>query len=144
MNVPVPKDKLAEIEGALRQGQKILAIKLYRECTGVGLAEAKLAVEDLERGVRPATSAPASPGDQMADVREAVFRGEKIQAIRLYRQHTGTGLAEAKSAVERLEADLRSTSPDKFTASSAGKGCLGMAAMICGTVVAAVLWFSAK
>jgi ribosomal protein L7/L12 len=33
----------------LGSGQKIQAIKLYRELTGVGLAEAKDAVEQLER-----------------------------------------------------------------------------------------------
>lgn len=34
---------------ALRNRTKIEAIKLYRESTGVGLAEAKAAVEDLAR-----------------------------------------------------------------------------------------------
>ncbi|OWK42416.1 hypothetical protein FRUB_04494 [Fimbriiglobus ruber] len=32
---------------ALERGNKIEAIKLYREATGVGLAEAKVFVEDL-------------------------------------------------------------------------------------------------
>jgi ribosomal protein L7/L12 len=32
-----------------------------------------------------------------------VRAGSKIQAIRVYRELTGTGLAEAKEAVERLE-----------------------------------------
>src|SRR4051812_6442886 len=32
-----------------------------------------------------------------------VREGSKIQAIRVYRELTGTGLAEAKEAVERLE-----------------------------------------
>jgi hypothetical protein len=45
MNAPVPEDTLAAIEAALRQGRKIDAIKLYRQCTGAGLAEAKAAVE---------------------------------------------------------------------------------------------------
>lgn len=34
---------------AIRSGNKILAIKLYREATGVGLAEAKNAVEAQAR-----------------------------------------------------------------------------------------------
>lgn len=37
-----------EVEEYLRQNQKIMAIKVYREKTGVGLAEAKKAVEELE------------------------------------------------------------------------------------------------
>lgn len=40
---------LDDVGAALSQGNKIEAIKLYREKTGVGLAEAKAAVDDLER-----------------------------------------------------------------------------------------------
>ena len=42
--------KLKEILHLARSGSKIHAIKLYRETFGVGLAEAKDAVEKLERG----------------------------------------------------------------------------------------------
>lgn len=39
-----------QIQEALRRGDKLAAIKIYRELTGVGLAEAKQAVERLHRG----------------------------------------------------------------------------------------------
>jgi ribosomal protein L7/L12 len=39
----------AEMIDAIRNGQKIVAIKLQRERTGEGLAEAKLYVEELAR-----------------------------------------------------------------------------------------------
>jgi ribosomal protein L7/L12 len=35
-------------------------------------------------------------------VRELARRGQKIQAIKLYREQTGAGLAEAKHAVDRM------------------------------------------
>jgi ribosomal protein L7/L12 len=38
-----------EVAEALSQGKKILAIKRYRAATGVGLKEAKDAVEEIER-----------------------------------------------------------------------------------------------
>jgi ribosomal protein L7/L12 len=38
----------ASVEQALRNGNKIEAIKLFREATGVGLKEAKEAVEAME------------------------------------------------------------------------------------------------
>ena len=38
-----------EVERLVRAGRKIEAIKAYRESTGVGLREAKEAVEALER-----------------------------------------------------------------------------------------------
>ena len=46
----LPPDKLAEIRSELSRGNKINAIKLMREAAGIGLAEAKTAVESLENG----------------------------------------------------------------------------------------------
>ena len=40
---------LDEVGAAISRGNMIEAIKLYREATGVGLAEARAAVEDLAR-----------------------------------------------------------------------------------------------
>lgn len=37
-----------QLQEALRRGNKIEAIKIYRELTGVGLAEAKQAIESME------------------------------------------------------------------------------------------------
>lgn len=42
-----------EIIDLIQRGNKLEAIKLYREHTGVGLKEAKDAVEDLARQYRP-------------------------------------------------------------------------------------------
>jgi ribosomal protein L7/L12 len=38
-----------QIQDALRRGNKIEAIKIYRDLTGVGLAEAKQAIERTEQ-----------------------------------------------------------------------------------------------
>jgi hypothetical protein len=54
--------------------------------------------------------------EQIAAVTDAVFGGQKIQAIKLYREATSAGLAEAKEFVERLEDELRLQYPDKFSA----------------------------
>jgi ribosomal protein L7/L12 len=43
---------------------------------------------------------PADP--VMEDIQMLVRRGNLIQAIKLYRERTGVGLAEAKAAVERM------------------------------------------
>ncbi|MFJ9390406.1 ribosomal protein L7/L12 [Nocardioides sp. NPDC101246] len=42
---PLPRQD--EVLALVREGKKIEAIKVYREATGVGLAEAKRAVEQL-------------------------------------------------------------------------------------------------
>ena len=38
-----------QVQDALRRGNKIEAIKIYRELTGVGLAEAKKAIDRAEQ-----------------------------------------------------------------------------------------------
>ncbi len=62
------------------------------------------------------------PEEALAKVQEAILHGQKIEAIRLYREYTGAGLAEAKTAVERLEAELRAAEPDRFAVAAAGPG----------------------
>jgi len=111
-------DKLAELERRVHSGQKIQAIKLYRELFGVGLKEAKDAVEKLEAGqplvmtrvsVSPPSVASAASVDQatrLAEVVQLLRAGQKIEAIKLYRQISGVGLKEAKEAVEAMEAGL--------------------------------------
>lgn len=39
----------------------------------------------------------------MADIVALLRRNKKIEAIKLYREKTGVGLAEAKDAVDRME-----------------------------------------
>lgn len=60
----------------------------------------------------------------LVQVQAAVFRGEKIVAIKTYREDTGASLKDAKNAVDRLEAELRTASPQKFSAPPRKKmGC---------------------
>jgi Ribosomal protein L7/L12 C-terminal domain len=75
--------------------------------------------------------------EQIARLSDYLFRGEKIQAIKVYRDMTGLGLKEAKDAVEDLERSFRASDPGRFTASPQGKGCLGVviAGMLCSGLV---------
>jgi ribosomal protein L7/L12 len=95
----------ANLEAELRQllavGRPIEAIKRYRQATGVGLAEAKAAVESLIEGDSLRPEVPIE-----ADLERAVVAqlevGRKIAAIRFYREATGARLKEAKEAVEAI------------------------------------------
>ena len=93
---------LAGVQDALREGQKIEAIKRYRELTGLGLKEAKDAVEALPR--QPLAPVAATRQDPAMDpeVRRLVQAGELVSAIARYRELTGLGLKESKDAVEAL------------------------------------------
>jgi ribosomal protein L7/L12 len=90
-----------EVGRLLARDRKLDAIKLMREKSGLGLKEARNAVELMEK--LPA-SAPPPPG-LVATIRRAqelVAKGQKIQAIKLIREQTGMGLKEAKDLVDRL------------------------------------------
>ena len=50
---------------------------------------------------------PGSDPTLSPQVQEALRRGNKIEAIKIYRELTGAGLAEAKQAIDRLESRFR-------------------------------------
>lgn len=72
-------------------------------------------------------------------IEKAIFAGRRIEAIKLYREATGEGLAEAKRAVEDLEVDLRRSSPEKFIASAHKTGCMGVLVCAAFVVIGAIL-----
>jgi len=77
--------------------------------------------------------------EQLSAIKDALFQGRKIEAIKLYREATHVGLAEAKDAVEKLELELRKVSPGKFSTTPSGKGCLGVLVVMCATTVLLLL-----
>jgi large subunit ribosomal protein L7/L12 len=96
-----PQSLDGRVLALVTDGRKIEAIKLYRDITGAGLKEAKDAVEALERdGSLPRARKESAGAD--ADVLDLLRAEQKIRAIKLYRDKTGVGLAEAKNAVEAL------------------------------------------
>jgi ribosomal protein L7/L12 len=104
-------DQVQEIHKLLHDRKVIHAIKLYREATGVGLAEAKAAVEEM------AQNEYTKPPDDVRDmdnpvlesrIKSLLSRNRKVDAVKIYREEYGVSLKEAKEAVERLEASMTS------------------------------------
>jgi ribosomal protein L7/L12 len=100
-----------ELEGLLAQGKLIQAIKRYREVFGVGLKEAKEAIDRLrdqgpsaQLGAAPQPPASTHVGDAARDpeLLEALAAGKKILAIKRYRELTGASLKESKEAVDAM------------------------------------------
>jgi hypothetical protein len=69
---------------------------------------------------------PEPTTEQWKSIQAALFAGQKIQAIKLYREATDAGLAEAKTAMDAYEQRLRGDHPDRFTAPASKSGCASM------------------
>ena len=111
---------IAEVDRLVAAGQKIQAIKLYRQHTGVRLQEAKdridhwsvsttaphlAAVSNAAAASSSITATPSSvrgalPASVVSEVDRLIAGDQKIQAIKLVREHTGFGLKQAKDIVE--------------------------------------------
>ncbi len=103
--------KIGEIQRLLQSGQKIYAIKLFREAFGVGLKDAKDAVDRIEAGksldvsamkIKAAPAGFQSNAQIVAEIQRLLQGENKIEAIKLFREMTGAGLKEAKDAVEAI------------------------------------------
>lgn len=106
-----------EVERLLSQGQKIQAIKLLREQTGLGLAETKNLIDTWPNAITvaqhrfaPYVASPTAavppvaqgvlPPDVIAQIDHLVAADQKIHAIKLFRAATGVGLKEAKDRID--------------------------------------------
>jgi hypothetical protein len=89
---------------------------------------------------------PSSSPDKMSEVRECIKAGNKIAAIKIYREITGLGLAEAKAAVEAMQLDPNAPippTPSNLPTNAPQKsGCsISMIALLAGLVCAAAVWW---
>lgn len=104
--------KLGEIMNLVAQGNKIEAIKLYREVFDTNLTKAKEAVEQLTEGKVITKVSIVSEGETIqprnglveAEISQLIQDGKKIEAIKRYRETFRTGLKESKEAIETFEA----------------------------------------
>jgi ribosomal protein L7/L12 len=112
------EDWKKQVCALLANDQKITAIKLYRERTGVGLKEAKDAVEAIQWGEQPQD--PEDGDNQFHQILISLLKqGRKIDAIKVYREVTGSGLKESKDVIESIAARYGLTG-------SRRTGCLGL------------------
>ncbi|WP_211243069.1 ribosomal protein L7/L12 [Sinimarinibacterium sp. CAU 1509] len=104
-------DEATQLVALVASGNKIEAIKLLRKVRGLGLSEAKDAVEriaslaDAQRELQPRVRVQqASPNSGLADaeVQRLIRAGQTLAAIKRVRDLTGCGLREAKRAVDTV------------------------------------------
>ena len=103
-------DQVQNLHDLIHARQILQAIKLYREATGVSLAEAKRAIEKMARN--EFTKPPDGVRDMdnpilTSRIKSLLVRNRKIDAVKIYREEYGVGLKEAKDAVDRIQATLK-------------------------------------
>lgn len=119
-------DVTDQLLALIRSGEKIEAVKLFREQTGSSLKEAKDAVEAIERGETPTQYERSQTEDWQEEVLILLRERHKIEAIKLYRERMGGGLKDAKQAVEALAA--------KHGIATGGMGCsVSLIALVAAT-----------
>ena len=137
------QNQLDTIVKQLRSGNKIGAVKLYREITGLGLYEAKTAVDSIQLELTGGGSANEAkqagarigtptqiPQDQLDKIAAELTAGNMPGAIQLYRQLTGSSEFVAKAEIEALASKLNLTSYNGSSGLNQSKGCLGTAAAL--------------
>ena len=125
-----------QVRSLVRDKRKLEAVKVYKDQTGVSLKEAKDAVEAIENDER-ATGLGEPTGEMETELLRLLHGGQKIQAVKLYKQRTGVQLIEAKQAVEALAA--------RHGLVSRGGGCAGvLVAMLMAAVFGAIILANAS
>jgi len=100
-DVGLASDLVVRIRGLLASDQKIEAIRVLREATGIGLAEAREFVEgEATRLIARLGNSNAAEFDQQ--LLTLLQDGQKIEAIKQHRLRTNSGLKQSKEYVEAL------------------------------------------
>jgi ribosomal protein L7/L12 len=102
-------DQVQKIHKLLHEKLLIQAVYVYHEATGVSLAEAREAVEEMARNEY--TKPPSGVRNQDNPVLEGrikslLSKGKKLDAVKIYRAEYGVSLKEAQDAVERIAASV--------------------------------------
>ena len=101
--VPLDEATTREITDLIARDRTIEAIKRVREATGAGLREAKVRVDKWDATSSAPPAEPSAARDDLpAEARSVRDASGAIRAIKLVRERTGWGLAEAKAYVDRL------------------------------------------
>jgi hypothetical protein len=99
-----------QVRDWVAQGQKIQAIKRYRDLTGIGLKDAKDAIDYLS--LHP--NAPDKLKEKIrrlelddSGLRDLIAEGRADEAVEVYRKFAGVDEYTARDAIRKITAELR-------------------------------------
>ena len=123
------EDQIEQIRGQLRAGRKLVAVKLCKDWTGCSLVEAKNYVESIQADSSAGSSEFGSEleSDRMDEILDAIQQGSKLNAVKLYKDSTGSSLLESKEFIERLMKELEIDDPGS---APGAKGCATLLLLI--------------
>ena len=115
-------DQIDQIRRKLRAGRKLVAVKLHKDWAGSSLVEAKNYVERLEADNQTGDVEFGNEleSDQTDEILDAIQQGNKLLAVKLHKDSTGSSLIESKEFIERLMKELEIDDPGS---APGAKGC---------------------
>ena len=100
-------DQVRTLHEMIHAKELIHAVQFYQAATGVSLAEAREAIQEMAGDESTKPPSPQRDRDNPvleSKIRSLLSKNKKMDAIRIYQQEYGVGLNEARAAVERIEA----------------------------------------
>jgi ribosomal protein L7/L12 len=121
---PGPKvdidERLASIKNMAVAGNKMGAVKLMRDTFVIGLKQADEMVEAMQQGLQvdlshleittpPSGQSMVLDQTKLRQIIDMINSGDKIGAIKLFREITGLGLKDAKDAIDGIGVSISAT-----------------------------------
>ncbi len=121
MDKQLSDSQISQLRDELSNRRKLAAVKLYKEWAECSLLEAKNFVESLADGnVATGDQTGSNLDDRVMDrILDALQKGNKLEAVKLYKESSGLSLMESKKFIEKLMSELG-------VEDSKGSGCAGM------------------
>ena len=106
-------DQVRKLHEMIHAKELIHAVQFYQSATGVSLAEAREAIEEMAQDEFTKPPSPEWDRDNPvleSKIKSLLGKNKKMDAIKIYRDEYGVGLNEAQAAVEKIEASVLSGS----------------------------------
>jgi len=102
-------DQVRQLHEMIHAKELIHAVQFYQAATGVSLAEAREAIEEMAGDEFTKPPSPQRDSDNPvleSKIKSLLGKNKKMDAIKIYREEYGVGLNEAQAAVDRIEASM--------------------------------------
>lgn len=131
------EEQVNQIRREVQAGRKLAAVKLYKDWTGSSLLTAKNNVERIQAGseAEPVGFASGLSDDVMDEILDALQRGKKLEAIKLYKASSGKMLMESKEFVEDLMKELGIEEPGGIGCGAAALLLISIMLIVAGKLV---------